>query len=599
MAQPTAQEQELLELLNRMRLNPSKELDYLLNSNNKDIQDALTFFKVDTNLLKQQWSQLAPVAAVAWNDALSNAATTHNQAMIAADSQSHQLPGEAGLGERTSAAGYNFSSIRENVYAFANSIFYSHAGFAIDWGAGPGGIQDPAGHRVTMMSDGVREVGMSVIAENNPSTSVGPLVVTQEFGNRRDIDNQAYVLGVAFDDINKDGFYQAGEGVKDVQVKLTGINGTSYNKTINVFDAGGYQDLVGAGDYQVDFLRNNRVIGTKTAKVNAGSAAQNVKLDLIVPVVSLTDPSSGGNLPAATTTPVASTPVTTTPDPVVATTPVTTTPVTTTPDPVVATTPVVSNPVTTTPDPVVATTPVTTTPDPVVATTPVVSNPVTTNPDPVVATTSTNTNTQTSNLNSANNSVFGSSRQKGLTETNLLDFLNDRSDDKFNVKTDKVKAKIVNLTSQADYKNHVGLYAVLDEKGTVADLDGKTYQPGDAKYAEAALRRSQIAEEGVSFDRRGLTDEVTLQSGKIFAPFIVANGDINDVFTGKVNIGDVYFNYKAANSDRIDHIKSLGANVFGFEDTRGGGDLDYNDMIFKVDAKVLKSVPSLVGAVSA
>ena len=48
----------------------------------------------------------------------------------------------------------------------------------------------------------------------------------------------------------------------------------------------------------------------------------------------------------------------------------------------------------------------------------------------------------------------------------------------------------------------------------------------------------------------------------------------------------VYFNYLAANQDGFDHIKSMGANKFGFEDTFGGGDRDYNDLIFKVDATV-------------
>ncbi len=43
--------------------------------------------------------------------------------MIAADSQSHQLPGEADLGTRITNAGYNFSFARENIYAYAKSVF--------------------------------------------------------------------------------------------------------------------------------------------------------------------------------------------------------------------------------------------------------------------------------------------------------------------------------------------------------------------------------------------------------------------------------------------------------------------------------------------
>ena len=47
-----------------------------------------------------------PVQPLAFNDQLAAAATKHNAAMIAADTQSHQVSGEAGLGSRISAEGY-------------------------------------------------------------------------------------------------------------------------------------------------------------------------------------------------------------------------------------------------------------------------------------------------------------------------------------------------------------------------------------------------------------------------------------------------------------------------------------------------------------
>jgi hypothetical protein len=40
-----------------------------------------------------------------------------------------------------------------------------------------------------------------------------------------------------------------------------------------------------------------------------------------------------------------------------------------------------------------------------------------------------------------------------------------------------------------------------------------------------------------------------------------------------------YFNYVGANTDRVDHVKLLGDNKFGFEDLLGGGDRDYNDAV--------------------
>ncbi|MBU6230970.1 MAG: DUF4114 domain-containing protein, partial [Cyanobacteria bacterium REEB459] len=42
----------------------------------------------------------------------------------------------------------------------------------------------------------------------------------------------------------------------------------------------------------------------------------------------------------------------------------------------------------------------------------------------------------------------------------------------------------------------------------------------------------------------------------------------------------------SANPDKLDHIRLLGNNVFGFEDLGGGGDRDFNDMLVKVQLTV-------------
>ncbi len=91
---------------------------------------------------------------------------------------------------------------------------------------------------------------------------------------------------MAFLDADSDTYYDAGEGLKDVSVKITGINGTSFSKTIAVADAGGYQELLNPGDYQVDFLRNGIVLDTQTAKIDV-NAPQNVKKDLVLQVTTL------------------------------------------------------------------------------------------------------------------------------------------------------------------------------------------------------------------------------------------------------------------------------------------------------------------------
>jgi len=43
-----------------------------------------------------------------------------------------------------------------------------------------------------------------------------------------------------------------------------------------------------------------------------------------------------------------------------------------------------------------------------------------------------------------------------------------------------------------------------------------------------------------------------------------------------------YFAYQGINQDAVDHVRVLGNNTFGFEDLFGGGDNDFNDLVFQV-----------------
>jgi hypothetical protein len=187
LASPTAFEQEMLELINRARANPAGEFDLIITNQanatgvTNDVTLALNFFGVDLALFKTQMATFGPVAPLAWSDALNIAANAHSSVMIAQDTQAHELPGELGLGARITAAGYSWSTIGENIFAFATTPEQAHAGFVVDWGPGPGGMQTPAGHRNTILSSNYTEIGIGVIAESNPATSVGPNVVNPEF----------------------------------------------------------------------------------------------------------------------------------------------------------------------------------------------------------------------------------------------------------------------------------------------------------------------------------------------------------------------------------------------------------------------------------
>ncbi len=527
MANPTAQEQELLELINRMRLNPQEELQILLDSSDPNHQSydptidrALKYFNVNINTLKTQWSKLPiAVAPLAWASNLNQSSANHNQAMIQSDTQTHQVlaqydsngklivPLEPDLAERLIAVDYQYTFAEENIYAYGESVLNTHAGFAIDWGRSTDtnpdgspksidGIQNPAGHRDAILSDEVREVGISITLENDPKTQVGPFVVTQNFGDRSALDRKAWLLGVAFQDLNQDGWYEAGEGLNDVQVKITGANGKSFSNTINVADAGGYQELLDPGNYQVDFIRAGNIVSTKTASIDA-TTPNNIKLDLVIPVVKL-----GSNTPVSEPTSPTSTP---------------------------------------------------------------------------------STNIPANDTSQQVTAVVGANLQTGTIGSNLLDFSSHTG------KT--IEINFTGTTANADYHNYGGFYRVEDTQGTVIDTDGKSYLPKDSGYLSAALRRSQVTNEGVEIDRTGLNKSINLAGGYVYAPFLVANASVTNVLNSKnpATTPHVYFNYVAANMDGVEHVRTIGtnSNKFGFEDLYGGGDRDYNDLVFQVNAKVL------------
>lgn len=294
---PSAAEQEMLEWVNRMRIAPQAHLYDLvrstspLHSDNADIQSALDYFDVDGAALQSEWSTLTPVAPLAWNAALISGALGHNQAMIGADLQSHQVPGELGMVPRLQAAGYtNYSTLAENIFAYGKSPLEAHAAFAIDWGSSPTGMQTPPGHRENIMRSTVREVGISIVNENNPATGVGPLVITQDFGSRFDIGG-AWLVGVVFDDTNQNARYTAGEGLAGVTVQIS-RPGTA-TQTTTTMTAGGYQALLQPGTYTVTFS-GGALPTPVTRSVTVGAA--NVKLDYVVPAAVVVNGTTSGDV---------------------------------------------------------------------------------------------------------------------------------------------------------------------------------------------------------------------------------------------------------------------------------------------------------------
>ena len=250
MAAPTNLEQLLLEYVNAARLDPLGDASrYLssyipLTSPDPDIQNATSFFGVSGSALFGALGALPPARPLAWNNALADAARAHSQAMIDTDSQEHQVAGESALGTRVQAAGYNFNLVGENIFAFGDSMLHAHAGFMIDWGNGPGGMQSPPGHRLNIMHASFREAGLGVLQDSNPGTSVGPFVVTEDLGRAQNSPD-VFLLGVAYHDNDGNSFYSPGEGRAGISVSAVGAGVTATTSS------GGYALGIAAGTYTI------------------------------------------------------------------------------------------------------------------------------------------------------------------------------------------------------------------------------------------------------------------------------------------------------------------------------------------------------------
>jgi Domain of unknown function (DUF4114)/RTX calcium-binding nonapeptide repeat (4 copies) len=137
---------------------------------------------------------------------------------------------------------------------------------------------------------------------------------------------------------------------------------------------------------------------------------------------------------------------------------------------------------------------------------------------------------------------------------------------------------------EAAYNNSIYFYAVSDETGVIFDpVSKQSLKPTDAGYLEVAIRNA-LPDINLSNANQGETTATAIfNKGGIYAPIIVANGN-KDAFldSNPGNNPDAYTPFTLGNADKVDHVRLFGNNTFGFEDLKGGGDLDYNDMIVKV-----------------
>ncbi|MFZ4558507.1 MAG: DUF4114 domain-containing protein, partial [Pseudanabaena sp.] len=146
----------------------------------------------------------------------------------------------------------------------------------------------------------------------------------------------------------------------------------------------------------------------------------------------------------------------------------------------------------------------------------------------------------------------------------------------------QVKAEFT-VNREAAFNNFVGFYKIENAKGDIKKADGSIVSVDQSGYIQAAIA-GQIS--GIDLNVANQSTQTTsgiFQAGSIFAPFIVINGTPSAILDNNPNNDPaVYFSFLGANTDKVDHVRLLGNNTFGFEDLPSGGDLDYNDIIVKV-----------------
>ncbi|MGA1236108.1 MAG: CAP domain-containing protein [Limisphaerales bacterium] len=285
---PTGEEQLYLEYINRARANPPAEGVLLANTTDPEVTSAYDFFGVNLVTMMNEFAAINPAPPLSFNAELIEAARLHSGDMFTNVFQGHYtwnpatgaMDSSKSPGYRMDLVGYDWISYGENVFSYAKSAWHGHAGFEVDWGFGPDGMQGPPrGHRESIHNPNFREVGIGIVTGSNetntnpPRDPVGPSLVTQDFGSRANLN--PFITGVAYYDLNGNGAYDANEGIGGASVDVAGSQ--YYALTAN---SGGYSVPVPKNlTHTVTFSGANFADDVRTVAVSSS----NVKLDFAMP----------------------------------------------------------------------------------------------------------------------------------------------------------------------------------------------------------------------------------------------------------------------------------------------------------------------------
>lgn len=287
MTQPTAQDQYMLELVNRGRANPQAEADrYLdgLNGRDGDLNEGVRTQDTISTDAKQP---------LAFNLNLNAAAEDHSQWQLDNNKFSHTGEGGTNSRQRMQNAGYTFtnpSGNGENIAwigttgtpNFTTFVEKNYENLFIDKN------YPRRGHRVSLMNPNFQEIGIYSKLKNGyvspfDGRTYNAVMSTQDFAYSA--AGGPFITGVAYSDaVNNDDFYTVGEGIGGITVTAVDTANSANTFTTTTWDAGGYSlDVAPNATYDVTFSgdldQDGQADDTATYQVTVGS--ENVKQDVV------------------------------------------------------------------------------------------------------------------------------------------------------------------------------------------------------------------------------------------------------------------------------------------------------------------------------
>jgi hypothetical protein len=139
------------------------------------------------------------------------------------------------------------------------------------------------------------------------------------------------------------------------------------------------------------------------------------------------------------------------------------------------------------------------------------------------------------------------------------------------------------ISHQANNRNELGVFAVDDSNGTVNGI-----APGQSGYLTEVLKRSQVVFSSLSGNfidtslDSAATRTVDLAANSSFGFYLATNGTIDD----SSNPANILFSFPSSNNSfqNAQITQPGGITQVAFEETSGGGDRDFNDLVFQVQA---------------